>query len=99
MTHCIACIATMNFYYNIVCVKFLTKFYQRLEEKGTDKTDTEIVEEQFTKFCKETRNDKEERFVSSILFPLNYLIAVLCSIVLLHWWFSHFSNKIVEYYN
>lgn len=48
----------------IVCVKFLTKFYQRLEDKAVDKSDTEVVETQLMKFCKETRDDKEERFVS-----------------------------------
>lgn len=48
----------------LVCVKFLTKFYQRLEEKAVDKSDTEIVEGNLMKFCKETRDAKEERFVS-----------------------------------
>lgn len=45
-----------------VCVKFLTKFYQRLEEKAVDKSDTEVVEAQLMKFCKESRDDKENRF-------------------------------------
>ena len=56
--------------YLIVCVKFLTKFYQRLEEKNVDKSDTELVEGQLMKFCKETRNDKEERFVSYLKIVL-----------------------------
>lgn len=51
-------------YVLLVCVKFLTKFYQRLEDKNVDKSDTEMVEGNLMKFCKETRDSKEERFVS-----------------------------------
>ena len=62
--------------YLIVCVKFLTKFYQRLEDKSVDKSDTEMVEGRLMKFCKETRDDKEERFVSylSILLVTRELL-------------------------
>ena len=56
--------------YFIVCVKFLTKFYQRLEDKNVDKSDTEVVEGQLMKFCKETKNDKENRFVSNFKIVL-----------------------------
>ena len=75
----------------LVCVKFLTKFYQRLEDKNVDKSDTEMVEGNLMKFCKETRNDKEDRFVSylSIRLVTRELLCLL--IVLLHWWFSYFS--------
>lgn len=62
----------------LVCVKFLAKFYQRLEEKGVDKSNTEVVETQLMKFCKETRDDKEERFVSYPRTPsFNCTIAII----------------------
>lgn len=54
----------IKIYVLLVCVKFLTKFYQRLEDKNVDKSDTEMVEGNLMKFCKETRDSKEERFVS-----------------------------------
>ncbi|XP_065912511.1 mesencephalic astrocyte-derived neurotrophic factor homolog [Dysidea avara] len=44
-----------------VCIKFLNKLYQRLDEKGTDMTDVDQVESQLMKFCKGSK-DKEERF-------------------------------------
>lgn len=48
-----------------MCIKFLNKFYQRLDEKGTDLSDVDQVEAQLMKFCKGSK-DKEERFVSII---------------------------------
>ena len=61
-----------------MCVKFLTKFYQRLEEKAVDKSDTEVVETQLMKFCKETKDDKEDRFVSCPRTPsFNCIIGII----------------------
>lgn len=74
-----------------MCVKFLTKFYQRLEEKAVDKSDTEVVEAQLMKFCKESRDDKENRFVSYNFTSKLIIRKGFLYLVLLHRWFGYFG--------